>query len=156
MKRFLLGTPSYKIKDFDIELKKIEPYESVSFIHNNKKLLFTKEEIVDRLKREECPHCMKLKMRLKAMEIIESQNEPDIHIIIQNWLKTNYVKTSYRLYPRRKLFEELNVYLGKYHIVMLDNKDKLWKYVIEILNDNSTQYRKFKLQRRDIPDAMLI
>jgi hypothetical protein len=151
MKRFLLGEPSYKIKDFDIELKKIEPYESVSFVHNNKKMVFTKEEIVDRLNREECPNCMKLKMRLKAFGILESQNELDVHIILKNWVKTNYVKTSKRMYPRRKLFEELNVYLGKYHLIMLDNKDKLWKYVIEILNDNSSQYRKFKLQRRCTP-----
>jgi hypothetical protein len=156
MKRFLLGTPSYKIKDFDIELKKIDKYESVSFIHNNKKVVFTKEEIVDRLNREECPNCMKLKMRLKAMQILESHDEPDVQIIIKHWLKNKYVKTSKRIYPRRKLFEELNFHLGKYHIVMLDNKDKLWKYVIEILNDNSSQYRKFKLKRRGIPDAMLI
>jgi hypothetical protein len=151
MKRFLLGTPSYKIKDFDIELKRIEKYDSVSFIHKNKKLVFTKEEILDKLSKEGCPHCMKLKMRLKAMEILKSHDEPDVQIIIKNWVKTNYVKTSYRSYPRRKLFEELNIYLGKYHLIMLDNKDILWKYVIEILNDNSSQYRKFKLKRRDIP-----
>ena len=94
---------------------------------------------------------MKLKMRLKAFGILESQNELDVHIIIKNWVKTNYVKTSKRMYPRRKLFEELNVYLGKYHVIMLDNKDDLWKFTVNCIGDNSSQYRKFKLQRQDIP-----
>lgn len=112
----------------------------------------------DRLLKEfrTCEHCCRLLLRVSALEARLKKYESakdvvDLDAVLADFFENNYKRVSGRVYSRRVLFQEVQVFLEEeFDICLLNALDVRWRGFIEkILNEKAKGYKKFRIAKRD-------
>ena len=146
LKRFLKGEIHYIDPSIVETLKKYKSIKIDSIVYNTK-------EVIQRIEEQQCPHCIVYKREVQSLKyqlkLLNAPEVPPIKVLLRKFIDEHYVKIKEREYSRRELFNDINVYLGEFNLQIVENTDKIWKYLIEkIIGDTNRNYRKLKLRKK--------
>ena len=123
-------------------LTRIQGHETIQFEFHGVKYKKTRKEIEAKIHTTLCTTCQKYRAMVYLNDV-----PPDVETkkLIRAFISKNYIKHRFRVYPRRRLYQEIQEFLDEYNIYL----DKsLEKYIInDIFQDSSPQYRKLKIRR---------
>ena len=126
-------------------LYKIEPFENVSFTFEGEKYNLKADDVRKRIHSALCPTCNELRGMLYIQK--NKLTRPLVKELIKTYIDRNYVDTKRRVTFRNDLYQELDMFLKSYHYTITRD---LRRYIThDLLKDNSTQYRPFKIQKRE-------
>ena len=153
IKLWLLGKiPKERIPNFEKQYNELLKYDSITFHHQGKSYTFDRKTIEEKAvgPSKHCERCAALQLELDSLklQLKEKPTKPNLHVVLRDYIQNNYKRTYQRMYPRRKLFCDLNTFLKKYGAHIMHQSDELWKWIInEVLQDKSKQKRFFKLRK---------
>ena len=146
LKRFLKGEIHYIDPAIVETLKKYKSVKIGSVVYNTK-------EIINKIEGQQCPHCKAYKAEIQSLKyqlkLLNVPEVPPIKVLLRKFIDEHYVRIKEREYSRRELFNDINVYLGEFNLQIVENTDKIWKYLIEkIIGDTNRNYRKLKIRKK--------
>ena len=146
LKQFLKGEIHYIDPAIVETLKKYKSVKIGSVVYNTK-------EIINKIEGQQCPHCIVYKREVQSLKyqlkLLNATELPPVKVLLRKFIDENYVKIKEREYSRRELFNDINVYLGEFNLQIVENTDKIWKYLMEkIVGDTNRNYRKLKIRKR--------
>ena len=109
--------------------------------------------MIQRIEQQGCPHCKAYQTEIQSLKYqLKLLNAPEvlpIKVLLEKFIDEHYESTKGREYSRRQLFTETNTYLRGFGLQIVENTDKIWKYLIEkIIGDTNRNYRKLKLRKK--------
>ena len=140
------------IADLRSELRRLEVYTTVSFLHDGKFFSYSIDEIKERAERElRCDECRTKDLIIDGLLAeLGREPEPQLHSVLEKYVTDRYEMTPDRRLSRRVLFREVNDFLRKRYGTCIVATGSEWKWLVqEVIKDTSTQFRKLKLKRRD-------
>jgi hypothetical protein len=153
IKLWLLGKArKERIPNFEKQYKELLGYDSITFHYQGKSYTFDRKTIEEKAvgPSKHCERCAGLQLELDSLKLHlkEKPTKPNLQVVLRDYIQHNYKRTYQRMYPRRKLFCDLNAFLTKYDAHISHQSDELWKWVVnEVLEDKSKQKRFFKLRK---------
>ena len=144
MNAWLAGIGHHESLDLHGLLTRIQGHETIQFEFKGVKYVKSREEIEAKIHSALCTTCQKYRAMIYLNDV---PPEIDTKKLIRAFISKNYIKHRFRIYARRKLYQEIQDFLDEYNIYL----DKsLEKYIIDdIFRDSSPQYRKLKIRRLD-------
>jgi hypothetical protein len=144
MNAWLVNGGHYENLDLPGLLSRIQGHETIHFEFEGVKYIKTRKEIEAKIHSTLCSACQKYRVMLYLNDV---PPEIDPKELIRAFISKNYIKHRFRVYARRRLYQEIQEFLDGYN-VHLDKS--LEKYIInDIFQDSSPQYRKLKIRRLD-------
>ena len=146
LKRYLKGEIHYMDPCIVETLKKYKSIKIDSTVYDTK-------EMIKRIEQQACPHCKGYKAEIQSLKYqlkkFNAPEVPPIKLLLEKFIDENYVKIKERAYSRRGLFNDVNSYLREFSLRVVENTDKIWKYLIEkIIGDTNRNYRKLKIRKK--------
>ena len=146
LKRYLKGEIHYMDPSIVETLKKYESIKIDSIVYDTK-------EIIKKIEQQGCPHCKAYKAEIQSLKyqlkLLNVPEVPPIKVLLRKFIDENYVRIKEREYSRRQLFNDVNAYLRGFSLQIVENTDKIWKYLIEkIIGDTNRNYRKLKIRKK--------
>ena len=119
IKLWLLGKiPKERIPNFEKQYNELLKYDSITFHHQGKSYTFDRKTIEEKAvgPSKHCERCAALQLELDSLklQLKEKPTKPNLHMVLRDYIQNNYKRTYKRMYPRRKLFCDLNIFLKKY------------------------------------------
>ena len=130
-------------------IKQLEFYETIQMDST----MYQTADIIKRIQQQGCPNCISLNREITALRFqlkkVSAPEVPPIKILLQKFFDEGFQRIKERLYSRKKLFAEVNIYLKQFNLEILYNIDAGWRYLIEeVIKDTSKNYRKLKIRRK--------
>ena len=153
MRKWLLGEGTAKELGLDLtrELNRLSSFESVSFKVNGVEKRFAMEEIRRRAAMEtSCPRCLELQLQVDALkaELGREPAEP-LQAVVRKFIDDNYENTFERVYSRRELLREIDMFLLKTYNKRIHKGSPLWSYVIrEVLGNHGKDFKRLKIRKK--------
>ena len=75
----------------------------------------------------------------------------DLDVVLTDFFENNYKRVSGRVYSRRKLFQEVQIFLEEeFDFYLLNASDVRWRGFIEkIVKDTGRGYKRLRIAKRD-------
>ena len=146
LKRYLKGEIHYIDPAI---LGTLEQYESIKV----DSIVYDTKEVIQKIEEQQCPNCKAYKAKIQSLKyqlkLLNAPEVPPIKVLLEKFIDEHYESTKGREYSRRQLFTETNTYLRGFGLQIVENTDKIWKYLIEkIIGDTNRNYRKLKIRKK--------
>ena len=122
-------------------------------------ILFEGNKIeTDRLLKEfrTCEHCCRLLLRVSALEArLKKYENPkhlvDLDVVLTDFFENNYKRVSGRVYSRRKLFQEVQIFLEEeFDFCLLTASDVRYKkFLSDIVQDTGKGFKRLRIAKKD-------
>ena len=121
MNAWLAGIGHHESLDLPGLLTRIQGHETIQFEFHGVKYIKTRKEIEAKIHSTLCTTCNKY----RAM-IFLSDTPPEIEPkkLIRAFIQKNYIKHRFRMYPRRRLYQEIQEFLDSYNIYLDKSLEK--------------------------------
>tara|TARA_A100001015_G_scaffold106546_1_gene118278 strand:- start:1543 stop:1995 length:453 start_codon:yes stop_codon:yes gene_type:complete len=101
-----------------------------------------------------CEHCCRLLLRVCSLETLlekyqNSKTVVDLDVVLRDFLEKKYTRTSARVYSRRVLFKEVQIFLEeKFEIHLLHPTDERYRrFIQEIVGDTRKGYKRLRIRK---------
>ncbi len=131
-------------RDLKALLRKIESYDNIRFTYNGVKYTMNAADIKKRIHSELCPTCHEFRAQLYIQQ--NKLVRPLVHDLIKTYIERNYFPTKKRMTCRNELYSDIEIFLKQYRYTL--TRDSRRYITKEVLKDDSTQYRKYRIIKR--------
>ena len=136
------GTTNHDSLDLEALLTRIKGHDKICFTHNGRQHVKTREEITVMIHTALCSNCNILRAELYFQR---TEAPPDAFALIRRYINDNYTVGRSRKYNRRLLYDEVAVFLKSFGLVLTKDMERF--IIRDVLNDDSRQYRKLRIER---------
>ena len=102
-----------------------------------------------------CHRCANYWLRVSALEArLEKYENPktvvDLEVVLRDFFEKKYTRTSARVYSRRVLFKEVQIFLEeKFEIHLLHPTDERYRrFIREIVGDTGKGYKRLRIRKK--------
>ena len=104
--------------------------------------------VKDILSKTQCKNCEYLERRIISLLMqLKKPEEPVVEVLLKKFFTDGYRFIRTRSYSRRRFFNEMNLFLKQYNVVLEPNDERYRLFIKNVLKDTTTGFKKFKIER---------